>query len=54
MIAASGNQGLVHVAPAWTEFGRGAAGTVGNPALWAVEWTAFRVVNSACRVEQLS
>lgn len=48
MIAASGNQGRVHAAPAWAEFGRGAARIVGKPALWASEWTAFRAVNSAC------
>jgi hypothetical protein len=54
MNAASGNQGRVHAAPTWAEFGRGAARTVGKPALWAIEWTAFRVVNSACCAEQLS
>lgn len=54
MIAASGNQGRVHAAPAWAEFGRRAARTVGKPALWAIEWTAFRTVSSACRMEHLS
>lgn len=55
MIAASGNQGRVHAAPAWTEFGRGAARTVGKPALWAVELTAFPAVSGACmRAEHLS
>lgn len=48
MIAASGNQGRVHAAPAWAEFGRGAARTVGKPALRAIELTAFRAVGSAC------
>jgi len=54
MIAARGNQGRVHAAPALAEFGRGVARTVGKPALWAIEWTAFRAVNSARCAERLS
>jgi hypothetical protein len=48
MIAASGNQGRVHAAPMWAEFGRGAARTVGKPASRVIERTDFRAGSRAC------